>query len=150
MLEKDAVALLSQICRTVEGDRYAVYDWSDIFPDGYGEKEQEAWKALLRQGCVDVKYSDDDSVCFCVTYKGRNINEELATLQVSSDENNTVVRTDAAGRPVMVVKNDDKFIGHLKKTLHSKSISFVWGLVGGFIGGLIGGAIIAIIMHFAA
>lgn len=148
MLDKNGVALLSKVCGLTEGERFYVYDWTDIFEEGKDENGEKNWRDLIQQGCVNVKYSDEESVCFAVTFKGRNINEELATMQVVTDENQAVVRTDASGRPVMVVK-DDSFFENLRKKLRSRTIGFVWGIVGGVIGGIIGGTIVALIMHFA-
>ncbi len=148
MLDKDGIALLSKLCTMTEGEKFSVYDWTDVFGGEIDEERKNLWRTLLQQGCVSVKYSDDEEVCFAVTLKGRNINEELATMQVVEDENQTVVRTDATGRPVMVVK-DETFFENMRKKLHSRSIGFVWGIVGGIIGGIVGGSIVALIMHFA-
>lgn len=148
MLDKEGVALLSKLCSVTEGEKYAVLDWTDLFEGGLDESRKTVWHTLVQQGCVNVKYSDEEEVCFAVTLKGRNINEELATMQVVGDDNQTVVRTDAAGRPVMVVK-DDSFFEHLRKKMHSRTLGFIWGITGGVIGGIIGGAIVALIMHFA-
>lgn len=148
MLDKEGVALLSKLCSMTSGEKFYVFDWTDVFDGGLDEERKNVWRSLLQQGCVSVKYSDDSEVCFAVTLKGRNINEELATMQVVNDESQTVVRTDAAGRPVMVVK-DEKFFDNMRKKLHSRAIGFIWGIVGGIIGGVIGGAIVALIMHFA-
>lgn len=148
MLDKDGVALLSKLCGMTEGEKFSVFDWTDVFDGGLSEDNKKIWHSMLQQGCVSVKYSDEESVCFAVTLKGRNINEELATMQVVGDENQTVVRTDAAGRPVMVVK-DDTFFENMRKKLRSRSIGFIWGIIGGIIGGLIGGTVVALIMHFA-
>ncbi len=149
MLGKDAVALLSKLCEMTDGDKFSVYDWTDIFENGRNGENAATWQSLIRQGCVAVKYSDEESVCFAVTLKGRNVSEELATMQVVSDDEKTVVRTDAAGRPVMVVDGGDKLVDHLRKKLHSRSLALIWGLIGGVIGGIVGGAIVALIMHFA-
>lgn len=115
MLDKDGIALLSKLCEMTEGEKYSVYDWTDVFDGGLDDERKNVWRTLLQQGCVSVKYSDESSVCFAVTLKGRNINEELATMQVVGDENQTVVRTDAAGRPVMVVKDGQSFVDNLRK-----------------------------------
>ena len=149
MLDKDGIALLSKLCEMTEGEKYSVYDWTDVFDGGLDDERKNVWRTLLQQGCVSVKYSDESSVCFAVTLKGRNINEELATMQVVGDENQTVVRTDAAGRPVMVVKDGQSFVDNLRKKLHSRSLGFIWSIIGGVIGGIIGGGIVALIMHFA-
>lgn len=149
MLDSKAVTLLAKICDITQGEKYSVYDWNDLFDDGLDDDSKAVWRALVQQGCVAVKYDDESSVCFAVTLKGRNMNEELATMNVVADKEHTVVRTDAAGRPVVVVDNNDGFISHLRKKMHSRSTSFVWGIIGGLIGGLIGGTIIALIMHFA-
>lgn len=148
MLDKEGVQLLSKLCSVTEGEKYAVFDWTDLFDGGLDDAHKAVWRALVQQGCVNVKYSDEQEVCFAVTLKGRNINEELATMQVVGDESQTVVRTDATGRPVMVVK-DDSFFEHLRKKMHSRSLGFIWGMIGGVVGGIIGGAIVALIMHFA-
>lgn len=148
MLDKDGVALLSKLCGMTQGEKFSVYDWTDVFDGAVDEERKNLWRALLQQGCITVKYSDKDEVCFAVTLKGRNMNEELATMQVVGDENQTVVRTDATGRPVMVVK-DDTFFDNMRKKLHSRATGFIWGIAGGIIGGIIGGVIVALIMHFA-
>lgn len=149
MLDSKAVALLAKLCEMTQGEKYSVFDWSDLFDEWPDDGNKAVWRALVQQGCVAVKYDDESSVCFAVTLKGRNMNEELATMNVVADKEHTVVRTDAAGRPVMVMGNGDSFISHLRKKMHSRSTSFVWGIIGGLIGGLIGGTIIALIMHFA-
>lgn len=148
MLDKEGVALLSRLCNMTEGEKYGVFDWTDLFEGGLDDARKAVWHSLVQQGCVNVKYRDEQEVCFAVTLKGRNINEELATMQVVGDENQTVVRTDATGRPVMVVK-DDSFFENMRKKMHSRSIGFIWGVIGGVVGGIIGGAIVALIMHFA-
>lgn len=147
MLDGNGVKLLSRLCEMTDGDKFSVFDWTDLFEEGKNEESEKLWRALIQQGCLNVKYSDEDSVCFAVTLKGRNINEELASMQVVGDENQTVVRTDAAGRPLMVVKNDT-FFDNLRKKLHSRSLGFIWGTIGGIIGGIIGGSIVALIMHY--
>lgn len=147
MLDKDGVALLSKLCAMTEGDKFSVLDWTDVFDGGLDDAGRSLWKSLLQQGCVTVKYSDEESVCFAVTLKGRNMNEELATMHVVGDEDKTVVRTDASGRPVMVVR-DENFFENMRKKLHSRSIGFIWGVIGGIIGGVIGGTVVALIMHF--
>lgn len=147
MLDKEGVALLSRICSMTEGEKYEVFDWTDLFEGGLDDARKAVWHSLVQQGCVNVKYRDDEEVCFAVTLKGRNINEELATMNVVGDQSQTVVRTDAAGRPVMVVK-DESFFENMRKKMHSRSIGFIWGMIGGVVGGIIGGAIVAIIMHF--
>ena len=148
MLDKDGVALLSKLCGMTDGEKFSVLDWTDVFDGGLDDVGKALWKSLLQQGCITVKYSDEDSVCFAVTLKGRNLNEELATMQVVSDEEKTVVRTDAAGRPVVVMNGGEKLVDHLRKKLHSRSLALIWGLTGGVVGGIIGGAIVALIMHF--
>ncbi len=149
MLDKDGVALLSKLCTMTDGEKFAVLDWTDVFDGGPDDAGKAVWKSLLQQGCLTVKYSDDESVCFAVTLKGRNLNEELATMNVVSDDEKAVVRTDAAGRPVVVMKGGEQFVDHLRKKLHSRTLALIWGLTGGVIGGIIGGAIVALIMHFA-
>ena len=148
MLDKDGVALLSKLCGMTDGEKFSVLDWTDVFDGGLDDVGKALWKSLLQQGCITVKYSDEDSVCFAVTLKGRNLNEELATMQVVSDEEKTVVRTDAAGRPVVVMNGGEKLVDHLRKKLHSRSLALICGLTGGVVGGIIGGAIVALIMHF--
>lgn len=144
-----AVRMLNELCDKITPDKdFVVYDWEDIFSQGEDDQQKQAWASLISSGYVEIKYQDSDSVCFRLTVKGRSVNEELCVLSESKSGNNSVIKTDAAGRPVVIVKNNKELICSLKKSLKSRTTSFVWGLIGGIIGGIAGGTIVALIMHF--
>ena len=63
--------------KMTDGEKFSVLDWTDVFDGGLDDVGKALWKSLLQQGCVTVKYSDEDSVCFAVTLKGRKVVKPL-------------------------------------------------------------------------
>ncbi len=148
-MTQDALTLLDRLCDSIAADKYAVLDKSDIDAAVHGDGSA-AMLELVSGGHVIKKYDDGEEVCLTVTVKGRNLNEELKAMSLHSDKDSTVVRTDAAGRPVVVIDNGDKgFEKQIKKIAGSGKAALVFGLIGGLIGGIVGGVIVALIMHFA-
>lgn len=144
-----AVRMLNELCEKITPDKdFVIFDWEDIYTQGKEDEQKQAWASLVSSGYIEIKYQDSDSVCFRLTVKGRSVNEELCVLNESKSVDNSVIKTDATGRPVVIVKNNKELIGSLKKSLRSRTTSFIWGMIGGIIGGIVGGTVVALIMHF--
>ena len=148
-MTKDALQLLSYLCENIAEDKYAVFDKSDL-EEAAGEEQAALMAELVSEGYAIKKYDDGQSVCCTVTVKGRNAERELRAMALKSDDASMVVRTDAAGRQVVVYDNADKgFARQIKKIAGSGRSALVFGLLGGLIGGIDGGVIAALIMHVA-
>lgn len=144
-MTKDALTLLTYLCDNIAEDRYAVLDKSDL-EEAVGPAHAVLMAELVSNGCVVKKYDDGESVCCTVTVKGRNTEQEIKALSLKSDGASTVVRTDAAGRQIVVYDNaDEGFAKQIKKIAGSGKSALVFGLLGG----VLGGVIVALIMHFA-
>ena len=148
-MTKDALQLLSYLCENIAEDKYAVFDKADL-EEAVGEGQAALMAELVSGGYAVKKYDDGQSVCCTVTVKGRTAEQELKALALKSDGASTVVRTDAAGRRIIVYDNEDKsFAKQIKKLAGSAKSALIFGLLGGVIGGMIGGALVALIVHYA-
>lgn len=148
MLSARATEWLEQICDANPADGYKVREWSELIgllPDLQAEEAQALWKQLRSNDMVQVKYEDENEVCFALYERARSLVQDVKSLRdTRPDAEQAEIRTGADGKAVMIVPKEQIANEIMTNTRMSRNIrSALWGLLGGLIGGIGAGAGIA-------
>lgn len=108
MLTKRGLDLLSTLCDKINDNGYKVYEWAEIVQ--FGEDHPQAVMSELSSDLsINVKYSDNDEICFCLTQKGRKTIEDLiTTLQTKKISEKAVVKSDLLGNTLLFDEETEK------------------------------------------
>ena len=169
MLSNKSTLYLVTLCDKYPDNKYIVVEWRDLIALNTTDEGNfdiaEVWNELKMNGCLIIKYKDEDEVCFTLTDKARVIVQEYKVLmeQMSkqSEEEKTdtpigetFIRTDENGSLMFMPGGNEsarkrKFeLKKMKKSAMGRG--FFGGLIsGGICGllfGLLGGIIVNLLM----
>ncbi|MEG1394487.1 MAG: hypothetical protein RSD04_01925 [Clostridia bacterium] len=164
MLTGQSTEVLQKLCDLLQDGAYKVLEWKEIFDaeEFDDATAKKIWRELKFNQCVDVKFSDEEEVCFAVTDKSRLIVQELAQMALEKLSKNTFVKTDNQGRTCVVIPNEElqdssQAVANAVATVNLPTKkqgkkggikAFFWGVLGGLFGGGIGGGIVYAILNF--
>ncbi|MDE5991152.1 MAG: hypothetical protein K2H36_06180 [Clostridia bacterium] len=168
MLSQKSTLYLVALCDKYPDNKYIVVEWSDLIALNTLEEENfdiaEVWNELKMNGCLIIKYKDDDEVCFTLTDKARVIVQEYKVLteQMSkqSEEKSdtpigeTFLKTDENGSLMFMpggneVARKRKFeLKKMKKSAMGRGFfgGLISGAICGLLFGLLGGIIVNLLM----
>lgn len=142
MLTKDTIEFLVELSSTIPTRSYKVKEWRELaeLKEGLDEEKCKAYLNQLKiNGCVDIKYFDEQEICFALTDKTNLIVDDYKILNEEKPQSSQVVK-DNDGRVMAVIP--------IKKT--SKKFDFkswLFGFLGGIVGGLVSGGILYAILN---
>ena len=153
MLSHAATELTIALSKQITDTSFVIYSWQDVASLILSDKEVsiEECKKLFEEirinGCLVVKYKDDEEVCFSLTDKAVVLVQEMEALSNQNSIQETMVKTDESGHATIVMPTTQKALDKInkKKSLSAKFSNFIYGILGGIVGGIIVYAIIEII-----
>ena len=163
MLSNTSTQYLVDLCDKYPENKYVVVEWSDLIALNSREEGfniTDVWNELKMNGCLIIKYKDEDEVCFTLTDKSRVIVQEYKLLieqaakqseDKSDGEGETFIKTDENGSLMFMpgatesVKKRKFELKKLKKSALGRG--FLGGLISGGICGLLFGLIGGIIAN---
>ena len=153
MLSHAATELTIALSKQITDTSFVIYSWQDIASLILNDKEVsiEECKKLFEEirinGCLVVKYKDDEEVCFSSTDKAVVLVQEMEALSNQNSIQETMVKTDESGHATIVMPTTQKALDKInkKKSLSAKFSNFIYGILGGIVGGITVYAIIEII-----
>lgn len=154
MLTTRATEWLEQICDAIPTDGYKMREWKELYallPDLSAEEGAALWRELRAGGMVQVKFHDDDEVCFALSERSRAVVQDVKILREShADPDQAIIQTGADGKAMMMVSTDTIARDVIRRTRKTRNLrSWIAGLLSGIVGGIVGGIVVAVIFHFA-
>lgn len=155
MLSQIATDLTIALSKQISNTSFVIYSWEDIAALLSNEEKscsKEECKNIFEEirlnGCLIVKYKDDEEVCFSMTDKALVLTQELEALSKKENIKETMVKTDESGHATFVMPTTQVALDNITKknsSVSSKAKNFFIGFLGGIVGGAVLYAIIEII-----
>ncbi len=142
MLTNDAIDFLAILSDSISSRGYFVKEWGELAELKEGldiDMCKKYFRQLKINGCADVKYFDEQEICFALTDKASLIVDDYKVLNEQGSTSSQVVKD-----------NDGRIVAVIPRKLKERKFDFKSWIVcflGGILGGLIGGGILYAILN---